>query len=165
MRVCLVLSSELRYFLEESLLLSRTEMSKTGEDGNSMKKQTILTAVYLAVWILSLMVFWIFMDGSDAIAYSLIFLYTLLPLTTLGVSFLIGKNNFFGKGKWASPVFFGLMLMLAEYLTFSLSNMISISFARINVPSAELFFAGAVVSLLGLGIGYLIYRRKAIHLA
>ena len=139
-------------------------MSKTGEDGNSMKKQTILTAVYLAVWILSLMVFWIFMDGSDAIAYSLIFLYTLLPLTTLGVSFLIGKNNFFGKGKWASPVFFGLMLMLAEYLTFSLKNMIAISFARINAPSVELFISGAAVSLLGLGIGYCIYQRKAIHL-
>ena len=164
MRVCLVLSSELRYFLEESLLLSRTEMSKTGEDGDSMKKQTILTAVYLAVWILSLMVFWIFMDGADAIAYSLIFLYTLLPLTTFGVSFLIGKNNFFGKWRWASPVFFGLMLMLAEYLTFSLSNMISISFARINIPSVELFIAGAVVSLIGLGIGHLIYERKAIHL-
>lgn len=129
-----------------------------------MKKQNILTAAYLAVWILSLMVFWIFMEGSDAIAYSLIFLYTLLPLTTFGLSFLIGKNNFFGKWRWASPVFFGLMLMLAEYLTFSLSNMISISFARINAPSVELFIAGAVVSLLGLGIGYCIYRRKAIYL-
>ena len=139
-------------------------MSKTGEDGNSMKKQNILTAVYLAVWILSLMVFWIFMDGADAIAYSLIFLYALLPLTTLAVSFLTGKNNCFGKWKWASPVFFGLMLMLAEYLTFSLSNMISISFARINIPSVELLIAGAAVSLLGLGIGHLIYERKAIHL-
>lgn len=126
-----------------------------------MKKQNILTAVYLAVWIISLLVFWIFMSPSDAIVYSLIFLYALLPLTTLVVSFLIGKNNCFGKWKWATPVFFGLMLMLAEYLTFSLSNMIAISFARINVPSTELFFAGLVISLIGLGIGNLIYGRKA----
>lgn len=125
-----------------------------------MKKQNILTAVYLAVWIISHLVFWIFMDGSDAIVYSLIFLYALLPLTTLVVSFLIGKNNCFGKWKWATPVFFGIMLMLAEYLTFSLSNMIAISFARINVPSVELFFAGLVISLIGLGIGNLIPRRK-----
>ena len=126
-----------------------------------MKKQNILTAGYLAVWITSLMVFWIFMCPSDAMAYSLIFLYALIPLTTFAVSLLIGKNNCFGKWKWATPVFFGLMLMLAGYLTFSLSNMIAISFARINVPSAELFFAGLVISLIGLGIGNLIYGRKA----
>ena len=53
-----------------------------------MKKQTILTALYPAVWILSLLVFWIFMSPSDAIIYVLIFLYALIPLTTLVVSFL-----------------------------------------------------------------------------
>ena len=53
-----------------------------------MKKQNILTAVYLAVWIISHLVFWIFMSPSDAIVYVLIFLYALIPLTTLVVSFL-----------------------------------------------------------------------------
>lgn len=125
-----------------------------------MKKQTILTAVYPAVWILSLLVFWFFMDGADAMAFSLLFLYLLIPLTTLVVSFLIGKNNCFGKWRWTAPIFFGLMLMLTEYLTFSLKNMISISFTRINVPSLELFFAGAIISLIGLAIGYCIYQRK-----
>ena len=48
-----------------------------------MKKQNILTAVYLAVWIISHLVFWIFMSPSDAIVYVLIFLYALIPLTTL----------------------------------------------------------------------------------
>jgi len=53
-----------------------------------MKKQTILTALYPAVWILSHLVFRIFMSPSDAIVYVLIFLYALIPLTTLVVSFL-----------------------------------------------------------------------------
>lgn len=60
------------------------------------------------------------------------------------ISLLIGKNNYWGNLKWIVPVVFGIMHMLAEYATFSISNMIANSFTKINVPHYELILIGAV---------------------
>lgn len=128
-----------------------------------MKKQNVLIIVYLIIWSISLLVFWLFMSGSDAMAYGLIFLYALIPFATLVISFLIGKNNYWGKGKWLAPIVFGIMHMLAEYLTFSLKNMVSISFHRINAPNLELLFAGIVLYEISVGAGHFIYRKKLKH--
>ena len=46
--------------------------------------------------------------------YSLMFLWFILPISTFIVSIVIGKNNFWGKGKWAFTLFFGVMYMLAD---------------------------------------------------
>ena len=68
-----------------------------------------------------------------------------------------------GKGKWLAPIVFGIMHMLAEYLTFSLKNMVSISFHRINAPNLELLFAGIVLYEISVGAGHFIYRKKLKH--
>lgn len=127
----------------------------------SRLSQTILMATYLGIWAFALIVFWFFTSGSDAMGYSLVFLWIILPVTTLVISLLIGRNNHFGKRKWISPIIFGVMHMLAEYATFSMSNMISISFARINVPDFELLLIGAVISAIGLAVGSHIYHIKS----
>ena len=93
--------------------------------------------------------------------YSLVFLWIILPVATLVISLLIGKNNHLGKGKWLTPIAFGAMHMLAEYATFSVQNMIAISFTGINVPHFELIFIGAFFSVIGLGIGGLEYHIKS----
>lgn len=135
------------------------------ESTNTVKSQrklssTILLATYLGIWAFALIVFWFFISGSDAMGYSLVFLWIILPVATLIVSLLIGRNNYLGKGKWLMPIAFGIMHMLAEYATFSVCNMIAISFARINTPQFELILFGGLFSAIGLGIGSLAHHVK-----
>ena len=92
----------------------------------------ILIAVYLGIWTLSLLSFWMFDSGSDALGYSIMYLWILLPVTTFVVSLIIGINNYWGHKKWFIAIGFGVMYMLAEYGTFSVANMIS--FGKLNVP-------------------------------
>ena len=120
--------------------------------------QIILIAVYLGIWAIALIVFWFFTSGSDGMAYSLMFLWLLLPVSTFTVSLLIAKNGFFGKLRWLSSPIFGLFHMLAEYATFNLANMVA--FSKFNLPRPEYFLAGAVISLLGLAVGKLVCRKN-----
>lgn len=120
--------------------------------GKDKLTKIVLTAVYLGIWSFSLIVFWFFISGSDAMGYSLMFLWILLPVTTFVISLVIGKNNY--RWKWAFAIIFGIMYMLAEYATFQAANMAASD--KFNMPSLEMIPVGAVISLLGLGIGSLI---------
>lgn len=120
----------------------------------------ILISVYLAIWAFALLVFWCFTEGSDAMGYSLLYLWILLPTSTLVISILLGRARPFGAFTWALPLTFGWMHLLAEYATFSLANMIAIGFTRWNLPAFDYFLLGAAISLLGVGIGTLLHRRK-----
>lgn len=139
-------------YLEEStnVVKSKNKLSKL-----------ILVIAYLLIWAFSLIVFWFFISGSDALGFGLIFLWILIPVTTFIISLLIGKNNYWGRGKWFAPIAFGVMHMLAEYGTFSMANMVNISFERINMPHFELVLVSAIISAVGLGIGSLIYYLKS----
>jgi len=121
---------------------------------------TILIALYLGIWAFALIVFWFFISGADAMGYSLVFLWIILPVTTLVVSGFIGRNDHMGNWKWLTPLACGMMHLLAEYATFSTANMILNEFSRLNPPRFELLFLGAVISLAGLGTGSLIRRIK-----
>ena len=85
----------------------------------------ILAGVYLGIWAVSLISFWLFGSGSDALGYSIMYLWILLPVTTFILSLIIGKNDYWGQKKWLIALGFGLMYMLAEYGTFSAANMIT----------------------------------------
>lgn len=131
-------------------------------NGNRLAK-TILISVYLAIWAFSLVVFWFFTDGSDAMGYSLMFLWVLLPVTTFVISLLIGRNDYWGKWKWLSAPVFGLMYMLAEYATFEYANMAShaAAFRHVNMPQLEMIPRAAAIALLGIAVGSGIRRIKA----
>jgi len=122
----------------------------------------ILVAVYLTVWAISLAVFWLFTEGSDAMGFSLIFLWIVLSVATFIISLFIGANGYFGKLKWLCPLFFGVMHMLAEYATFSTANMIA--FDKLNLPDPGMLIYGVFISLLGMvsgaGLALLIKRIK-----
>lgn len=137
-------------YLEEStnVVKSRNKLSKL-----------VLIMTYLVIWALSLIVFWFFMDPAGALGYSIMFLWLLLPVTTFIVSLLIGRNNFWGKGKWLSAAAFGLMYMLADYATFKTANMVSNGIFR--MPDFIMLFAGVIISVLGLGIGAVFYYSKS----
>ena len=111
----------------------------------------ILIVVYLGIWTLSLLSFWMFDSGSDALGYSIMYLWILMPVTTFIVSLIIGINNYWGYKKWFIAAGFGVMYMLAEYGTFSAANIIS--FSKLNVPEFVMIPIGAGISLLGIGLG------------
>ncbi len=118
----------------------------------------MLILTYLAVWAIALIMFWFFTSGSDAMGYSLMFLWVLLPVTTFVTAALIGKNDYWGKYNWFSVIVFGVMYMLAEYATFSTANMVA--FEKVNAPEFMMILYGALIALAGLGVGKLMNRKK-----
>lgn len=131
--------------------LEYLEESTNRVKSNNKMTALILIVTYLGIWAFSLIAFWFFIAPSDAMAYSILFLWILLPVTTFVISLLIGKNDCFGKWKWLYPIGFGIMYMLAEYATFSAANMSA--FNKVNMPDLEMLITGAAISLFGLGIG------------
>lgn len=131
------------------------------KDANDIKSKSkrsklILIATYLGIWAFALLTFWLFISGSDAMGYSIVFLWIVLPVATFVISLLIGKNNYRGNLNRITCAFFGITQMLAEYATFGLANMLANSFSKINTPRFEMFLFGAIISAVGLGIGTLI---------
>ncbi|MCM1150080.1 MAG: helix-turn-helix domain-containing protein [Butyricicoccus sp.] len=129
--------------------------------GRKRLAETVLVCVYLGIWAFSLVMFWFFTGPTDAMGYGLLFLWTLLPVTTLVLSELIGQLDFWGKWKWLAPLFFGVMYMLAEYATFQCANMAATAAAvrHLNMPRLEMIPIAAAISLLGLALGSGIRRR------
>lgn len=107
--------------------------------------------VYLGIWTCCLVLFWGFTDGSDAMGYSILCFWIVLPLAILIVSYLIGKRNDWGNKKWLLLIFFGIMYMLAEYGTFGCANMLT--FKKFHIPEFKMILIGGGISLIGMGIG------------
>ena len=129
------------------------ESTDTVKSNNNLPTIMIILT-YFGIWIISLVSFCLFGTG-DALGHTLIFLYIVLPVTTLILSFIIGKNNYWGKWKWLSSIAFGVMYMLADYTTFGASNMIV--FEKLNIPQFGMIPAGAIISLVGMCAGFGIY--------
>ena len=158
----------------DHLLKEKEEKSMTNyldyleESTNTVKSKNkfsklILIISYLLIWAFSIIVFWFFSNDSDAMGYSFMFLWILLPVTTFVISLLIGIHNYWKKWKWLSPLLFGIMYMLAEYATFSSANMIA--FQKINTPEWGMILSGAIISAIGLGIGSFVNLINRKHTA
>lgn len=126
------------------------ESTNTVKSKNKLSK-IILLAIYLGIWTFSLISFWVFCRGSDALGYGIMYQWILLPLTTFVVSLIIGKNNYWGHWKYFFTIIFGIMYMFAEYGTFSAANMVT--FNKINSPEFIMIPMGAAISLVGMGTG------------
>jgi len=121
-------------------------------------KLSLPVVLYILVWALSVLVFWCFMSGSDAFAYTLLFHWLVLPIATVVASFAIGIVKGYGKWKWGLCIFFGIMCMLAEYSTFSVAN--NIANSKINTPNYGLFIIGTGISVLAMGLGQVLLCNK-----
>ncbi len=141
------------------------ESTNTVKAKKRLSKLLVIIA-YLVIWAFSLIMFYCFTSGGDALGYSIIFHIILLPITTFVLSFIIGVNDYWGRLKWVSAPIFGFMYMLAPYTTFSVANMImNIQHGRprFNMPEFSWIFYGAVISAVGLAIG-LGVRRLSMYI-
>lgn len=133
------------------------ESTNTVKSRNRLEGLMVLIG-YLAIWALAIIVFWCLGGAGDAMGYSLAFIWVILPVTTLVTSFIIGKQNYWGKKKWFLSIGFGVMYMLSEYGTFSTAN--NVAFNNVNAPEYPMVLVGIIISLIGMGIGTVLYRRK-----
>lgn len=121
----------------------------------------ILMAVYLLIWTLLLIWFWMGgASGSNAMGYSLLAFYLILPLATLVVSVFIGKDREWGGIRWLMLLFFGAMFMLIAWGTFSMANMKYHDFRVIRLPEIADMLPGMLCSAVGMAIGTVIGRIR-----
>ncbi len=129
---------------------------------NTVKSKTklskiVLFSVYIFIWAVSEIIFWFFTEPSDAMGYSLMFVWILMPVTTFAVSFVVGKNGFFNRLKWLFPILLGIMFMLVPYSTLTFSNMAA--FHTFRWPDLPMLPIGAAISYAGIIAGLLTERK------
>ena len=130
-------------YIEEStnVVKSKVKLSKL-----------ILILSYLVIWAFNIMVSWFFSAESISEAQAGAFQWLVLPVATIVISLLIGKNDFWGKRKWFAPIGFGLMFLLSIYASYGMRE--NSIFNQIDLQTITLFFIGAIASVIGIVLGY-----------
>jgi uncharacterized membrane protein len=113
----------------------------------------ILQIVVLAVLVLA---FWAGY-GNDAIGFSVIAIYFVMPVSIFAISYLMAGTVRDLRMLLLSPLY-GLCFMLLEYLTFSMANMLS--FSRFNFPDIMLLIAGTLISAAAMVISYFTKKKE-----
>lgn len=135
---------------QEDIYLNK--MADIQMEGRHMKQLSKRKPImmYLIIWILSIFSFWA--GGSrSAFGYSLLVLYLILPVTTFILSFMIGKDSRWKRGKWLIFLLSGVMYMLVPFLTFSIAN--AMTFRKFPVPQITAAVPGAVCAAAGMLCG------------
>ncbi len=109
--------------------------------------------IYTLIWTACILFFWIFSGTTDAMVYSIFVFWGILPITSLIISAIIGKDNFKPSAKVGAVALIGTMYMLCEYFTFSLANMVA--FDKFNFINIDSLLSGIIFSSIGMGIGCL----------
>ncbi|MBQ6003271.1 MAG: helix-turn-helix domain-containing protein [Clostridia bacterium] len=116
-------------------------------------------ASYVVIWAVIIASFWLnAVNSIDAMGFSIVAFYMVLPVAAFVISIFIGANESRSDRKWLLIIFFAVMHMMAEYVTFSLANMIYAK--HFNHPQWELLISGAIMSALGMAIGHLVLRHR-----
>lgn len=112
---------------------------------------------YLVLYLLLEIAFWIFRDGPFSVAM-LVYFY-LFPISIFVVS-VLESVWLKSKKKYFLILFFGFSVLLYEYTTFGLSNMIQNGFQTIWIPSIFYFVFYSFLSFAGMVTGYYITKVK-----
>ena len=121
-----------------------------------LRKQ-IGVIIYFLIWVLLIAMFWINRgDSSNAMGFGLLAFWIVLPLSSFVIAFLYGKRE--GYKKWGIILVFGIMAILCQSLTFDLAN--TLSSGKIHIPEWKLVFWGAIPAFVGMGLGYMLKKRK-----
>ncbi len=127
------------------------------ESTNTVKSKARLSKLllilsYLVIWAFNIMASWRFSAGSITEAQAGGAQWLVLPVATIVLSLLIGKNNCLGKRKWLAPIGFGLMFLMSVYASYGMRE--NSIFNQIDLQTISLFFIGAIASVIGIVLGY-----------
>ena len=138
-----------------------THLAESTDTATVRKRHLRMLAIlsYLVVWCVSVMVFWLG-GRMDAMGYSLVVLWGVLPLSALAVSVLIGRESGRLRYVWLWVLLSGALYTAAHYMTFSLAN--TLAFGNVHIPDPIAFVAGCACSAVGVLAGVL-GRRLAMR--
>lgn len=137
---------------DENMIKHLDETTNIVKSKNRLKN-VLLISVYTAIWAACILFFWIFNGADDAMFFSIFVFWGILPVTSMVISAIAGKDDLKPTFKIGIVILLGIMFMLCEYFTFSLANMIA--FEKFNKFSLDGLFWGLLFSGIGMGIGCL----------
>jgi len=143
---------------DTKMLQHLTDSTNTVKSQKALSRRILITA-YLLIWAFSIAFFWLAAGPTDAMAYALIFLYLIIPVATMVVSFFIGRDEEWRETRWLMLLFFGVMYMLAPYATYSLAN--TLSAGNLHLPRLTDMLPGILTSAAGMLAGTLTKKRAA----
>lgn len=141
---------------DENMIKHLDESTNIVKSKNRLRK-LLPVLVYTVIWVLCVLLFWLY-SGRDAGTYSIFVFWGILPVSTLIISAISGKEDFKPFFKIGIVGFLSVMYMLCDYLTFSLLNMVS--FDKFNLPTLDSFIMGVIFSAVGMAIGSLFFFAK-----
>ena len=141
---------------DENMIKHLDESTNIVKSKNRLRKLLPVLA-YTVIWALCVLLFWLY-SGRDAGTYSIFVFWGILPVSTLIISAISGKEDFKPLLKIGIVGFLSVMYMLCDYLTFSLLNMVS--FDKFNLPTLDSFIMGVIFSAVGMAIGSLVLFVK-----
>ncbi len=156
-------SVSLDHLLKEEKEVKETYMEYLEESTNTVKSnermsKAVLIAVCFVIYAITQLAFWAFSEGPQAATFTMIFKALLLPASALLLSVFAGRNNWWGRGKWALAAVFALLFMLVPSVTFVSSATEAVR--TFMFPSFKYGAVGLAVSLAGLLAGTLMRRKK-----
>ncbi len=152
----------------DELLKGDPGMTAHLEDSTNLVKsrkrlaKAVWFACYLLVWALCILFFWLG-GRSDAMGYSLVVLYLVLPAATIAFSAFMGQEECGPNERWLLLLLCGFLYMCVPYATFTLSNMAHTSVFRL--PELWDMLPGLLCAAAGMGAGVgvrAIRNRKAL---
>lgn len=141
---------------DENMIKHLDESTNIVKSKNRLRK-LLPVLVYTVIWVLCVLLFWLY-SGRDAGTYSIFVFWGILPVSTLIISAISGKEDFKPLLKIGIVGFLSVMYMFCDYLTFSLLNMVS--FDKFNLPTLDSFIMGVIFSAVGMAIGSLVLFVK-----
>ncbi|MBQ7542773.1 MAG: helix-turn-helix transcriptional regulator [Clostridia bacterium] len=149
--------------LKEESSVKQTYKQFLEESTNTVKSRrtqsvTTLVLVTLGVWALSVLAVGLVASGVDNTGYSVAVMWAVLPVTFFVVSFLIGRNRYFGRGMYISPLVFSLLYSLCGYAT-SIAADGQLT-RTIRWPDFTKLPLGLLITAVGLGVGILTRVRQ-----
>lgn len=142
---------------DENMIKHLDETTNLVKSKNRLRK-VLLISVYISIWVACILFYWVFSGPTDAMVYSLFVFWGILPITSLIISAIVGKDDFKPTIKIGVVILLGIMSMLCEYFTYSLGNMVA--FDKFNIPNPDALFGGILISAIGMGIGCLAKHIK-----
>ena len=111
--------------------------------------------VYFIIWLISYAVFFV-IDPGDAMGYWIVAFWGVLPIAAIISSIFLGQNKTLNsKALIPIGVYYGVMYMMAPYLTFRMANyhaQIATVQNGLPMPDIKLFFVGVLFFIAGYAI-------------
>jgi len=145
---CETCKQELGQIMKPGIKISMKDVDQVKGFARKFRKHTIniaVMSVFITVSIISLISGLFFLKPGDEIGYVILYLYLLLPFTSLVCSLFLGTRA--TVLKYLAPIIFGIFGSLVPTIVFHYFSWFALSF-------------GFIPSLFGLTIGHIIYLCK-----